>query len=334
MRNPRLLTFWRRLGRDLRGHRKPPLLLLRRGRLMRAEAHRPTSVGSMDTYLLAGRPVHRIGFGAMQLPGPGVMGPPRDRDEAVAVLRRAVELGVDHVDTAQYYGPDVANELIHEALHPYPEGLVLVSKVGAVRDEQGGWPAAQRPEQLRAGVEDNLRSLGVERLGAVNLRLLDHPSDDPAQSVPLEDQLGEMVALREEGKIAGVGISNASLEQVETAIGLAGVACVQNAFSLVDQHDAPVLDRCAEAGIPYVPFFPLGSAFPGMPKVSDDAAVRTVAERLEATPAQVGLAWLLAHRDNVLLIPGTSRVAHLEQNLAAGDLRLSEEDLAELSAGR
>ncbi len=288
----------------------------------------------MDTFLLGELPVRRIGFGAMQLPGPGVMGPPRDRGEAIAVLRRAVEAGVNHIDTAQYYGPDVANELIHAALHPYPDNLVLVSKVGAVRDANGGWPPAQRPEQLRAAVEDNLRSLAVERLGAVNLRLLDHPVDDPAQRVPLEDQLAEMVALREEGKIAGVGISTATRAQVEQAIAQADIVCVQNAYSLVNAADAEVLELCHERGIAYVPYFPLGSAFPGLPKVTEQSAVQAVADRLGATPAQVGLAWLLAHRDNILLIPGTSRLAHLEANLAAGDLVLSAEDLAELAAAQ
>ena len=285
----------------------------------------------MTTFDLGPRPVHRIGFGAMQLPGPGVMGPPRDREAALAVLRRAVELGVDHIDTAQYYGPDVSNELIREALHPYGDDLVLVSKIGARRDAEGGWLPAQRPEELRSGVEDNLRSLGVERLGAVNLRLMDegHVTDE-AQVVPLEEQLATMVALREEGKIDGVGISNATLDQVRTAIDQAGVVCVQNPFSLVDQHDADVLDLCAEHGVAYVPFFPLGSAFPGMPKVTDDARVLAVAQRTGASPAQVGLAWLLAHRENVLLIPGTSSVAHLEENLAVADVVLSDEDLATL----
>jgi aryl-alcohol dehydrogenase-like predicted oxidoreductase len=284
----------------------------------------------MHTFPLGSLSVHRIGFGAMQLPGRGVMGPPRDRAEAIAVLRRAVELGVDHIDTAQFYGPDVANDLIREALYPYPEGLVLVSKVGAFRDEKGGWLPGQRPDQLRSAVEDNLRSLGVERLGAVNLRLTDHPEAGADQQVPLEDQLAEMVALREEGKIAGVGISTANVAQVQQAVDQADIVCVQNAFSLVDQKDADVLELCHENGIAYVPYFPLGSAFPHMPKVTDNAAVRTVAERLGATPAQVGLAWLLAHRDNILLIPGTSRVAHLEQNMTVGDLTLSADDVAEL----
>jgi len=246
------------------------------------------------------------------------------------VLRRAVELGVDHIDTAQFYGPDVSNDLIREALHPYPADLVLVSKVGAVRDAKGGWVSAQRPEELRAGVEDNLRSLGVEQLGAVNLRLHGEEGGPAEQSVALEDQLAEMVALREEGKIAGVGISTASLDQVELAIETAQIVCVQNAFSLVDRSDAAVLDRCHEAGVAYVPYFPLGSAFPGMAKVTEDDTVVSVAERLGVSPAQVGLAWLLAHRDNILLIPGTSSVAHLEENMAVADVTLSADDLAEL----
>jgi aryl-alcohol dehydrogenase-like predicted oxidoreductase len=247
------------------------------------------------------------------------------------VLRRAVELGVNHIDTAQYYGPDVSNALIREALHPYPEDLVLVSKVGAVRDDRGGWVPAQRPAELRAGVEDNLRSLGVEQIGAVNLRRMpDDHLPDGVEPVPFEDQLAEMVTLRDEGKIAGIGVSTVSLEQVRQAVDTAGIACVQNAFSLVDQSDADVLELCAEHGIAYVPYFPLGSAFPNMPKVTENDTVRSVAERVGASPAQVGLAWLLAHRDNVLLIPGTSSVAHLEDNLAVADVRLSEDDLAEL----
>jgi pyridoxine 4-dehydrogenase len=284
-----------------------------------------------STFDLAGFRVARVGFGAMQLPGSGVMGPPQDREEALAVLRRAVELGVDHIDTAQYYGPDVSNDLIREALHPYPADLAIVSKVGAVRDAQGAWLPALQPHELRAGVEDNLRSLKIEQLAAVNLRLLG-PEAGAHQPPPLEDQLAEMVALRDEGLIAGVGISNATADQVETAIRLADIVCVQNPFSLVDQHDRPVLERCAAAGVAYVPFFPLGSAFPGMPKVTDQPAVREVADRLGATPAQVGLAWLLRQSDNVLLIPGTSQVAHLEQNLACADLELSAEDLTALQA--
>lgn len=286
----------------------------------------------MTTYQLGQFEVSRIGFGAMQLPGPGVMGPPRDHDEAIAVLRRAVELGVNLIDTAQYYGPDVSNQLIREALHPYPDDLVIVSKVGAVRDAAGGWPAAQRPEQLRSAVEDNLRALGVDRLGAVNLRLMDEPPADPDQRVPLADQLAEMVALRDEGKIAGVGISTADRAQVQQAIDEADLVCVQNAFSLLSQQDADVLDLCLERGIAYVPYFPLGSAFPHIPKVTENATVKAVAARHGATAAQVGLAWLLAHRENIVLIPGTSSIAHLEQNLASADLVLTDEDIADLDA--
>ena len=288
----------------------------------------------MDTFALGSHSVHRIGFGAMQLPGPGVVGPPRDHDSAIAVLRRAVELGVDHIDTAQFYGPDVANELIREALYPYPDELVLVSKVGAFRDKEGAWLPGQRPDQLRSAVEDNLRTLGVEQLGAVNLRLMEGHSSGEEPGVSLDDQLAEMVALREEGKIAGVGISTASRAQVEQAIDQADIVCVQNAFSLLDRSDDDVLDLCQSEGVAYVPYFPLGSAFPGMPKVTDDAAVQAVAARVGASPAQVGLAWLLAHRDNVLLIPGTSSVDHLEENLAVADIHLSVDDIAELERER
>jgi aryl-alcohol dehydrogenase-like predicted oxidoreductase len=285
----------------------------------------------MSTFHLGTSTVQRVGFGAMQLPGPGVFGPPRDHDAAIAVLRRAVELGVNHIDTAQYYGPDVSNALIREALHPYPEDLVLVSKVGAVRDDQGGWVPAQKPADLRAGVEDNLRSLGVEQLGAVNLRRMpDDHLPEGMEPVPFEDQLAEMVALRDEGKIAGIGVSTVSLAEVELAVGSAGIVCVQNAFSLLDRSDAAVLDACRDADVAYVPYFPLGSAFPGMPKVTENDVVRSIAGRIGASPAQVGLAWLLARRENVLLIPGTSSVAHLEENLAVGEITLSDDDVAEL----
>lgn len=272
--------------------------------------------------------VHRLGFGAMQLPGQGVMGPPRDRDQALAVLRRAVELGVDHIDTALYYGPDVANELIREALHPYPEQLAIVSKVGAVRDAKGGWPPAQEPAQLRQGVEDNLRTLGVEQLAAVNLRVLD--SIRGYTPPPFEDQLSEMVAMRDEGLIAGIGVSNVDLDQLDTAIRLAQVVCVQNSYSLLDRTHEAVLQRCEAEGIAFVPFFPLGSAFPGMPKVTENPAVITLADQLGATEAQVGLAWLLHHAENILLIPGTSSLAHLEENVAALSLPLTEEQVSDL----
>jgi aryl-alcohol dehydrogenase-like predicted oxidoreductase len=265
----------------------------------------------------------------MQLPGPGVLGPPRDREAALAVLRRAVELGVNHIDTAQYYGPDVANELIHAALHPYPDDLVLVSKVGADRDAQGNWVPAQRPEQLRAGVEDNLRSLEVEQMGAVNLRLLDAGHEGDGGPVDLDSQLAEMVALRDEGKIAGVGISNVTIDQLRRARPV-GLACVQNAYSLLDRSGEPLLELCREDDIAWVPYFPLGSAFPGMPKVSEHPAVVAAADALGATPAQVGLAWLLAHAPNILLIPGTSSPEHLAQNIATGDVRLDVDTMAAL----
>ncbi|WP_375426736.1 oxidoreductase [uncultured Friedmanniella sp.] len=283
---------------------------------------------SSDTYDLGALTVHRIGFGAMQLPGRGVMGPPRDRDAAVAVLRRAVELGVDHIDTAQFYGPDVANELIREALHPYPEGLALVSKVGARRDAKGGWPPAQLPAELREDVHANLRSLGVEQLAAVNLRITDPvPHYTPP---PLEDQLAEMLAMQDEGLIAGIGLSSVTLEQLDTALGQMDIVCVQNAYSILDRTHEELLQRCVAEEIAFVPFFPLGSAFPGMPKVADQPQVKAVAERHGATPAQVGLAWLLQHAPNVLLIPGTSSVTHLEENLGTAGVTLSAEDLAEL----
>jgi pyridoxine 4-dehydrogenase len=283
------------------------------------------------TAVLAGRPVARIGFGAMQLPGPRVSGPPRDRATALAVLRRAIELGVNHLDTAQFYGPDVANELIHAALHPYPEQLVLVSKVGAERDAQGGWIPAQRPEQLRAGVEANLRSLAVERLDVVNLRLLDAAEDGQPgdQGIDLNSQLAEMVSLRDAGKIGGIGISNVSLDQLRQALP-AGLACVQNAYSLLDRSNEPLLDLCREHDVAWVPYFPLGSAFPGVPKVTEHPAVVAAATALGATPAQVGLAWLLAHAPETLVIPGTSSLGHLAENVATGQVHLDVDTMAVL----
>ena len=284
-----------------------------------------------ETFPLADRTVRRVGFGAMQLPGPGVMGPPRDRDEALRVLRRAVELGVDHIDTAQFYGPDVSNELIREALHPYAADLAIVSKVGARRDSTGAWLPAQTPAELREDVESNLRSLGVDHLTAVNLRRMDEGLAG-AVDVALEDQVAELAALRDEGKIAGVGLSTVSAADLAAAQTITEIVCVQNPFSLVDQKDADVLSACTSAGIAYVPYFPLGSAFPHLPKVVDQPSVRAVAERRGVPAARVGLAWLLARADNVLLIPGTSSVAHLEENMAVADLELTDDDLTELSA--
>ena len=275
--------------------------------------------------MLAGRPVARIGYGAMQLPGPGVLGPPRDRAAALALLRRAVELGVNHIDTAQYYGPDVANELIHAALHPYPEDLVLVTKVGAERDRQGRWISAQRPRELRAGVESNLRSLEVERIDVVNLRL----AGDGAPGVDLDSQLAEMIALRAEGKIGGIGISSVSVGQLRQALP-AGIACVQNAYNLLDRADEPLLELCSENDIAWVPYFPLGSAFAGAAKLTEHPVVLAAAAAQGATPAQVCLAWLLGHDPHILLIPGTSSLKHLNENVATADLRLDADTTAQL----
>lgn len=277
-----------------------------------------------DTVLLSRRPVHRMGFGAMQLPGPGVLGPPADRTQALAVLRRAVDAGVDHIDTAQFYGPDVANELIHEALYPYPEALVLVSKVGAARNEQGQWLPAQRPEDLRTGVEANLHSLELDRVPVVNLRR--HPETD----VPFNEQLGAMRDLRDEGLIGAVGLSNVTLDDYRSASSQIEVACIQNAYNLADRTDQPLFDACQIDGVPFVPFFPLGSAFTTQSPVLHAPAVQETASRLGTTPAQVALAWLLAQAPTVLLIPGTSSLLHLEENLGAAHVVLDEAALAVL----
>jgi aryl-alcohol dehydrogenase-like predicted oxidoreductase len=276
--------------------------------------------------------VNRIGFGAMQLAGPGVFGPPSDPAAARAVLRRAVELGVDHIDTSQYYGPHVVNDLIREALHPYPEGLRLATKVGGRRDDTGAWLPAQRPDELRAGVEDNLRSLRVERLDLVNLRLLEH-EDPEASEVTLAEQLGTLADLRAEGKLDLIGISNATRAVAEEALDLVDIACVQNGYSILERAGEDVLDLCVERDIAFVPFFPLGSAFTGGPaKLAADPAVARVAARHGATPSQVALAWLLHRDERILLIPGTSSIGHLEENLAAGALALDAEDVAALDA--
>jgi pyridoxine 4-dehydrogenase len=262
-----------------------------------------------------------MGFGAMQLPGPGVFGPPKDRDAALAVLHRVIDAGVNHIDTAQFYGPDVANQLLRDALSPYPDDLVIVSKVGARRDDQGQWLAAQRPEELRAGVEDNLASLGLDQIPVVNLRR--HPESE----VAITEQLEAMEALRKEGLIGGVGLSNVDLEEYRTAQSLIEVACVQNPYNLADTSGEDVFEACRSNRVPYVPFC---SAFNPENPVLGAASVKATAQRLGATPAQVALAWLLHRAPNVLLIPGTSSLAHLEENLAADDLVLDEEAIAAL----
>jgi aryl-alcohol dehydrogenase-like predicted oxidoreductase len=287
------------------------------------------------TGTLAGHRVARIGFGAMQL-AEGFGRPMIGRESALSILRSAVEQGVDHIDTAEFYesAGTNANDLIREALHPYPEDLVLVSKVGAERDANGTLIAAQRPEQLRAGVEANLARLGTERLAVVNLRRLDMPPGIPAegdQRVDLDSQLAELIALRDEGKIDGIGLSNVNADQLRHALP-AGIACVQNWYSLVDRTQEPVLDACREHDVAWVPFCPLGSAFPNMPKVIDQPAVRTVADKLGATPAQIGLAWLLAHYSRTLVISGTANPAHLAENIAAGGIQLDADALGALDA--
>jgi pyridoxine 4-dehydrogenase len=282
----------------------------------------------MQRYPLGRFSVSRVGFGAMQLPGPGVFGPPRDRGEALAVLRHAVEMGVDHIDTAQFYGPDVANELIREALHPYPDSLALVSKVGARRDESGGWQRYDEPDQLRRGIEDNLRSLGVAQLAAVNLRLMDGAKPDSS----FDDQLAAMVQALHEGLIGGIGLSNVTLEHLLRALEVTPVACVQNPFNLVDRASMPVLHECTGRRIAFVPFFPLGSGFAAHNPVLGNKYVISHAERLGITPAQVTLAWTLGLAPNVLLIPGTSSERHLEENLAVSTIELDDDARQQLDA--
>ena len=278
----------------------------------------------MQTFPLGSFHVGRVGFGAMQLPGPGVLGPPRDHDQALAVLRRAIELGINHIDTAQFYGPDVANQLIREALHPYPENLALVSKVGARRDDTGAWVPAHQPDDLRADIETNLQTLGVDQLAAVNLRVM---SEDPSSPGDLDSelfdrQLTAMITARDEGLIAGIGLSSISLEHLRIALQRTEIVTVQNAYNLVDRTSQPVLDTCLEHDISFVPFFPLGSAFNADNPVLGNPAVKQAAADLGRTPAQIALAWTLSMAPNVLLIPGTSSVQHLEENLAVADIEL------------
>jgi len=281
---------------------------------------------------LGGHRVARMGFGAMQLSGPGGR-PAPDPSDAVAVLRRARQLGVNHLDTAHFYGAGSANAAIRTAFAPYPEDLVLVSKVGAEAGPDGRPRPAQRPEQLRAGVEANLASLGVERIHVVNLRRMEQGLPgivaDGDQVVDLDSQLAEMVALRDEGKIGAIGLSNINLDQLRHALPV-GIACVQNAYSVLDRTGEPLLEICRAHDVAWVPFFPLGSAFPGIAKVTEHPAVIAAAHDHDATPAQIGLAWLLAHDPGTLLIPGTMNLDHLEENIASADLHLDGEAKATL----
>jgi pyridoxine 4-dehydrogenase len=279
-------------------------------------------------YHLANKLVWRVGYGAMQLAGYRVFAPPRDRDEAIAVLRAAVEAGVDHIDTAQYYGPGVVNQLIREALFPYPDGLALVTKVAARRDDLGEVLPYDDPDQLRSGIEDNLLTLGIEQLTAVNLRVLDNAVPDER----FVDQLGALVAARDEGLIAGIGISNVTHQHLLRALEVTDIVCVQNSYNLADRSSDSVLNECTARRIAFVPFCPLG-----WPKRQHDAiranpVVVGIAASHRATPAQVALAWLLAVADNVLLIPGTSSRAHLAENLAASAMSLPDDEVASLSA--
>jgi aryl-alcohol dehydrogenase-like predicted oxidoreductase len=282
----------------------------------------------MDPFPLGHFSVARIGFGAIQLPGPGAFGPPRDRDTALAVLRRAVELGVNHIDTAQFYGPKVSNELIHEALHPYPADLALVSKVGARRDDAGGWVPLAGPADFRADIEANLRTLGVDQLAVVNLRLMDNDRPDER----FDELLSVMIAARDDGLIGGIGLSNITREHLLRAIEHTEIACVQNAFNPVDRSAAPVLDECTARGIAFVPFFSLRSPFAARDQVLGHDVVQRAAARLGRSPAQIALAWALSVAPNVLLIPGTSSVQHLEENLAVADIELDTETREQLNA--
>ena len=274
------------------------------------------------TWELGDLTVTRFGYGAMQLAGPGVMGPPADRDSALAVLRDAAGLGITHIDTSDAYGPRITNQLIREALHPYPESLRIVTKVGSTRDSNGGWPPARDPEALRHSVNENLQDLGLEVLDVVNLRLGNAQGPQPGS---LAEPLRTLVELQQQGLIRHLGVSNATAEQVAEAQAIAPIVCVQNMYNLAWRHDDKLIDQLADDGIAYVPFFPLGGFSP-----LQSSALSAVAARLDATPMSVALAWLLRRSPNILLIPGTSSAAHLRENVAGAGLPLSDSELAEL----
>jgi pyridoxine 4-dehydrogenase len=284
-------------------------------------------VGAGGSFALGQWQVNRLGYGAMQLAGDNVFGPPRDREEALRVLRAAVDSGINHIDTAQYYGPGVVNELIREALYPYPSDLAIVSKVAARRDDTGAVLPYDDPDQLRAGIEDNLATLGVERLAAVNLRLM----DGSAPSARFDAQLGALVSARDEGLIDGVGLSNISLDHLLRAVAQTEIVCVQNLFNLADQRSRDLLDECTSRGIAFVPFFPLGWPRGGRNGVLSSPVVAALATRLGATPSQLALAWLLGVAPNILLIPGTRTREHLNENIQAASVRLDDAARAELA---
>jgi aryl-alcohol dehydrogenase-like predicted oxidoreductase len=268
--------------------------------------------------------VTRMGYGAMQLAGPHVFGPPKDRDEAIAVLREVVEMGITHIDTSDYYGPYVTNEIIKEALHPYPEDLHIVTKVGALRDAEGGWPTARSPEQLRQAVHDNLSRLGLDALDVVNLRVGGFDSPEPGS---IAEPFGALSELQQEGLIKHLGVSTVSAEQITEVQAIAPIVCVQNLYNLANRADDALIDSLAAQGIAYVPYFPLGGFTP-----LQSGALESVAARLQTTPMAVALAWLLQRSANILLIPGTSSVSHLRENVASAELTLSEDDLSELDS--
>lgn len=270
--------------------------------------------------------LRRVGFGAMQLCGPGVLGPPADRAGAVRILRRAVELGVNHIDTSDFYGPWVVNELIAEALHPYDDELVLATKIGAYRDQQGGWLPSGHPDALRAQVHENLRRLKVDVLDVVHLR---HLAD--RDGVDFADQLGALTEIRDAGLLRHIGLSNVTVDQFEQAREIADISLVQNLYNVVNRSDAALLTRTAECGLGFVPFFPLGSGFQDS-RAREDRVLADIAARHGATQAQISLAWLLQTAPHVLLIPGTTSQAHLEENSSVGDIELSADDVLALDA--
>ncbi|WP_437913898.1 aldo/keto reductase family oxidoreductase [Sorangium sp. So ce302] len=276
-----------------------------------------TDLAKVGTFKMGSRTVKRFGYGAMQLAGPGVFGPPRDRDAALAVLREAVKSGVDHIDTSDVYGPHVTNQIIREALHPYPKHLVIATKVGARRGPQGSWEPAFAAEDIASAVHDNLRNLGVDALDVVNLRIL-FDAQGPAEG-SIEAPLSALMKLQREGKVRHIGLSNVTAKQVEEGRAMTEIVCVQNLYNLAHRQDDALIDSLAAAGIAYVPFFPLGGFSPLQSSTLSD-----VARQLGATPMQVALAWLLRRSPNILLIPGTSSVEHLRENLAAADLELSD----------
>lgn len=283
------------------------------------------SHGNSATFSLGSRQVKRLGYGAMQLAGPGVFGPPRDRHVALTVLREAISLGVNHIDTSDFYGPHVTNQIIREALHPYPDDLAIVTKIGTRRGEDASWLPAFSPAELKQAVHDNLRNLGLDVLDVVNLRVMFGDGHGPHEG-SIEESFSVLAELQQQGLVKHIGLSNVTAKQVAEARKIAEIVCVQNEYNIAHRQDDALIDALAGEGIAYVPFFPLGGFTPLQSSTLSD-----VAASLNATPMQVALAWLLQRSANILLIPGTSSVTHLRENMAAGDLQLSDEVLAVLN---